>query len=137
MGRTAEPPPRLRIEPTVVQSPPVYRILRILAAVLITLIVPVQGVAGVISAQCMALGDHQHVLDASSHEAHSHADTSSEHGEEQSHCGPCTACCGSASITAAPAATLPSLPSVAHYVFSQSGPPVVAPGGVYRPPLAL
>lgn len=136
MGRTGEPPPRRRLEAIAVQSPPVSRILRILAVVLIAFIVPVQGIAGIISAQCMAMGDH-HALDAGADGAHSHADESSAHDEEQSHCGPCAACCGSASITAAPAAALPSLPSIAQYVFSQSAPPAVAPGGVYRPPLAL
>lgn len=137
MSRTAEPPPRLRLGVFIVQSPPVYRILRILAAALIALVVPVQGIAGIVSAQCLALDDHQHAVNAGGQDAHSHADDSSTHEEEQSHCGPCTACCSSASIAAAPAAALPVLPSIAHYVFSESGPPAVAPDGVYRPPLAL
>jgi hypothetical protein len=127
----------LGLEPTVVQSPPVSKLVRILAVMLITLIVPVQGIAAVISAQCSALDGHEHALDASSHDAHPHPDGAAEHGEEQSHCGPCTACCGSASITAAPAKALPALPSAAQYLFSQSAAPDVAPGRVYRPPLAL
>ena len=100
---------------------------RILAVLLLTLTIPVQGMAAVTGAQCMALTHHPdgavqethaHAIDgAHEHDSasHTHAGDSGDKHDEGSnnHCGPCTACCASASI-AGPAG-LPILPGLARY----------------------
>ena len=111
----------------------------------IAVLLPLQGVAAVMSAQCMAFGHHQQ--DAGGHDSHSHDETNghdshghASHGDESgnsAHCGPCTACCASTSIAGpAPFAIAPSRSDVA-YVFTQSPPPSVQLDGLDRPPLSL
>jgi hypothetical protein len=79
--------------------------------------------------------DHGHAQDAG-HD-HDHAAVQDDEGGTNPHCGPCTACCASASI-AGPAglALLPS-PANTKYLFSQFPPLGVEPHGLDRPPLAL
>src|SRR5688572_5236603 len=104
---------------------------RLLAIALLVVAVPAQGMASVVAGQCMAFGHHgnagsQHhehdghklVADGHDHDADQHADEG-----KSAHCGPCTACCASASI-AAPAA-LSLLPSASNikYSFVQPAPP--------------
>ena len=111
-------------------------------AVLVALVVPIQGMASVAAGQCMALGHHQDAGDngdGHDHGAQSHADNG-KHAEENgadAHCGPCAACCASVSI--APLSDVSILPpsTIAQYVFLQFLPIGVEPGGVYRPPLPL
>ena|SRR5688572_24595318 len=116
-------------------------------AVVIAIVLPVQGMAAVVAGVCMAMGHHEGVHTASS-EAHDHSShTASEHDETPSseatedaksaHCGPCTACCASASIAGTTGIALPSLPSAAPYIFAQYPPPSVPLEGLDRPPLAL
>lgn len=119
-----------------------------LLAVLVALVVPIQGMASVATGQCMALGHHQDAGDnghghddgdGHDHGAQSHADNA-KHAEENganAHCGPCAACCASVSI--APLSDVSILPpsTIAQYVFSQFPPIGVEPDGVYRPPLPL
>lgn len=129
------------------------KVSRILAIALLTVTLPLQGLAGVVSAQCMVIGHHAdaglaghtHVdgseADSHDHAGHSHGEEDaaeqSSDGTQPSHCGPCTACCTSASITSAAALViLPSL-SPTLYVFSQLAPLAVVPDGVDRPPLSL
>jgi hypothetical protein len=100
----------------------------------------------------MAVGHHQ---DGSSHDDHVH-DKTAAHGHDQpshshsdagdakqgddgkqSHCGPCTACCASASIAGPVGHSILPSPSNTKYVFFQSLPPGVQPDGLDRPPLAL
>ena len=113
--------------------------------------VPIQGVAGVAAGLCMAFGHHEDAsfvdetlqpLGHHDHAAHSHADEGSANGSahddgNDAHCGPCAACCASASIAGTAALPLPSAPSHAAYLFSQNPPLGVQPSGLYRPPLAL
>lgn len=117
-------------------------------AVLVALVVPIQGMASVAAGQCMALGHHQDAGDnghghddgdGHDHGAQSHADNG-KHAEENganAHCGPCAACCASVSI--APLSDVSILPpsTIAQYVFLQFPPIGVEPDGVYRPPLPL
>ena len=134
--------------------------LRLIAVALLALAVPLQGMAAVIAAECMAFGHHQnaagedaaavHYADEHAHDGagghdhatHSHADTGKSkpagEGGKKSHCGPCTACCASASI-AGPVGGLVLLAaaSEAVYAFSQVPPPAFEPDGLDRPPLAL
>jgi ABC-type Zn2+ transport system substrate-binding protein/surface adhesin len=114
---------------------------------LLALAVPVQGMASVAAVQCMALAHHQddhgHTHDgADGHDqtSHTHADDGAKHvgeGDSNSHCGPCTACCASASIAGAVRLSIPSSASNTKYVFSQFSPLGVQPDGLDRPPLAL
>jgi hypothetical protein len=66
--------------------------LRLLAVLLLTVTIPVQGIAAVTKAQCMSFGHHQH----SEHQEHH------DHGKAPAgpHCGPCGACCATV-VTAA------------------------------------
>ena len=123
-------------------------ILRLLAVLLLAMAVPAQGMAAVVAAQCMVFGHHQdggndgHVHDGTDedHGAHSHSsDTNAGHDEggASSHCGPCTACCASASISGFNGLALPPAAANPLYFFSQLPPPGVQPHGLDRPPLAL
>jgi hypothetical protein len=115
--------------------------LRLLALLLLALTIPVQGMAAVMGAQCMALTHHE---DGNGHEnhAHVHDDANGQHAAPHdeggnNHCGPCTACCASASIAGPLGHSILSSPSNTKYVFFQSLPPGVQPDGLDRPPLAL
>lgn len=126
---------------------------RLLAVMLLALTIPVQGMAAVMAAQCMAAGHHQHGAfqdshahdqagaDGHDHSSHAHfQDSALEQGGDDangSHCGPCTACCASASIAGPAGLSILTLPSKVAYVFSQLPPPGVQPDGFDRPPLAL
>jgi hypothetical protein len=127
-------------------------IFRFLAILLLAFAIPAQGMASVVAGQCMAFGHHQggavpqsHAhgpqdADGDEHAAHSHDDAASTQGDESSsnsHCGPCTACCASASIAGPVGHPILSSPSNTKYVFFQSLPPGVQPDGLDRPPLAL
>jgi hypothetical protein len=104
--------------------------------------------ASVAAGQCMALGHHQdagdnsHAHDAGEghdHEAESHAGGGEPAGESETnaHCGPCTACCASASIASPTLLSIVRAQTVTQYAFSQVPPVGVEPDGVYRPPLSL
>jgi hypothetical protein len=123
---------------------------RILAFVLLALTLPLQGMAGVMAGQCNSLAHHEsdapvadrghgHGDAGGEHASHSHAadPDASQPDESASHCGPCTACCASASIAGAGPASLVSSPTTAHHLFAQSPPPGVEPDALYRPPLSL
>ena len=119
------------------------RIVRVLALGLLALVVPAQGAATIVAGQCLAFGHHQdagggdhgHAQDGA--EEHDHAATQDDQGGAGAHCGPCVACCASASI--AGSAALPLLPAAADtkYLFSPFPPLGVQPHGLDRPPLAL
>ncbi len=133
------------------------RLIRLLTIV-VALAVPLQGLAAVVAGQCMAFGHHStgdeshshgqgsqdgQVEPGHDHAAHSHADEtgstaqSDESDGNAAHCGPCTACCASASITGPAGVSILSSPSNTTYVFSQFPPIGVQPDGLDRPPLAL
>lgn len=118
-------------------------LLRQLAAVLIALIVPIQGMAAVAAGQCMAVGhhqdgggmDHDHAHDG----ADDHAASHDSHDEGQSsHCGPCAACCaGSASIAAAAIPPIVAAPASTKHSFFQLPSRGIPLDGIDRPPLSL
>ena len=151
--RRMEPALRIALKTTALQCLLMPKsFFRLLAVLLLVLTIPVQGMAAVAGAQCMALAHHE---DAGGHENHAHAhddadghesaphahsgDSAATHGDEGSnnHCGPCTACCASASIAGPVGHSILSSPSNTKYVFSQSLPPRVQLDGLDRPPLAL
>ena len=129
------------------------KLLRLLAFLLLALSVPVQGAAAVTAGQCMAFGHHSDSASGSGHGTHAHDDAESGHGHAShghsddaakhddgagsSHCGPCTACCASASIAGQANISFPSATSDRAYAFSQFPPLGVQPDGLDRPPLAL
>jgi hypothetical protein len=126
-----------------------------LFAVVIALVVPLQGMAVVVAGQCMAFGHHEATAghdsdgqapdgqDGHNHAAHSHADDTasmaqSDEGDGNgAHCGPCTACCASAAIAGPSGVSILSSPSNTTYAFSQFPPIGVQPDGLDRPPLPL
>ena len=119
-----------------------------LLAVMVALVVPLQGMATVAAGQCMALGHHQDAGDdghahddgdGHDHDAHSHADGGkySEESGTGAQCGPCAACCASASIAPPALVSIASGPTTTQYALSQFPPFGVEPDGVYRPPLPL
>jgi hypothetical protein len=119
-----------------------------LLALAIALAVPIQGVAAITAGLCMAFGERHGAVtghDAVDHSTHSHthADESDSqaHGDESSgngsHCGPCTACCASASIAGPAKISIHASASNAPYVLAQFPPLGVQSNGLYRPPLAL
>jgi len=117
---------------------------RILAATLLALAVPLQGMAAVAAGQCMAFGHHQNAggQDHGSHEHDGDAgsqEPADKHADEgqSSHCGPCAACCASASMAAPAAASTLAAPSPVEHFFSQLAPPGVEPQRFDRPPLVL
>lgn len=125
---------------------------KLLIALAMALLVPLQGLAAATAGICMAMGhhdappaaavDHEQGGDHGDHGA-AHGDgpqTSHEHdpdAQDSSHCVPCVACCASASIApqysvsfaAEPAAAPPArtVPAVAGAVLQQ----------LDRPPLVL
>ena len=124
------------------------RAFRLLAAALLALLIPIQGIGAITNGVCMSLEHHQgassdghdsHDHEGHDHEGHDHASHSDSDaaGDTGSHCGPCTACCASATI--AGSATLPIAAPASHaqYAFSQSLPPSVQLDALDRPPLAL
>ena len=126
----------------------VPKFFRILAVALLALTIPVQGMAAVTVGQCVAFEHqdgaghepHEHKADGAGghdHAAQSHDGYGSKQDGDTSHCGPCTACCASASIAGPAGLAIPTSASNALYVFSQFPPLGVQPGGVDRPPLAL
>ena len=129
------------------------KLLRLLAFA-IAFVVPIQGMTAIMAGQCMALGHHQgsavhESSDQASqhghdHTAHSHSDEAAaalagadESGGNSAHCGPCTACCASASIAGPAGLSILSVPPSAPQLFSQLPPLGVEPHGLDRPPLAL
>jgi hypothetical protein len=121
------------------------KILRLVAIALLAATLPVQGLASVVAAQCMAAGNHE----GAAPEGHAHADGggSHDHGTavqeiddndaSAAHCGPCTACCASASIAAPVAVFVVPSSSYSRYFFSQFPPRGIEPQALDRPPLAL
>lgn len=114
--------------------------LRILAVALLILAIPLQGMASVVMGQCTAFGHHDDAATADQHHAHDadegHEHTQSDDGKS-AHCGPCTACCASASIAGPLALSILPSPSNTKHVFSQLAPPGVEPQRFDRPPLVL
>jgi hypothetical protein len=113
--------------------------LRILVVSLLALAVPLQGMATVVAGQCMTIGHHQDQADGHVHsDGHGDGTAHEEHdGGKNSHCGPCAACCASASIAGSASLPILATPANIKYGFSQLPPRGVQPHGIDRPPLAL
>jgi hypothetical protein len=113
-----------------------------LLAVIVALVVPLQGMASVMAGQCMAFGHHDAPMshaEAAAHDGHDHEHEADQPAEPQSsHCGPCAACCGSASM-ASPSLSFGAVSTAADaaYVLAVLPPARLAPGELDRPPLAL
>jgi hypothetical protein len=116
------------------------RAFRLFCAALMALLIPIQGIGAMTTGLCMSL-DHHHAApsdahDGHDHEGHDHADSDAD-ATTGSHCGPCTACCASATIAGAVAIPIASPASQPAYALSQSVLPSVQLDGLDRPPLAL
>jgi hypothetical protein len=115
------------------------KFMRFLLVALIALAVPLQGALAVGTAQCLALEHQDDAGHDHSHGDHDHDSSSQDHDNpaSHSHCGPCVACCASASIASASALPLIAPPPFAVDVLPNF--PLIGdlPGGLFRPPLAL
>ena len=112
-------------------------------ALALMLLLPLQGMASVVAGQCMMFGhhqdaqaqDHHHAHDAA--QAHDHDSHKHSSGEKKSsHCGPCTACCASASIAGPNWPLILPSSSNTQYFFAQFPPLGIQPQELFRPPLA-
>jgi hypothetical protein len=123
-------------------------------AVVIALVIPVQGMAALAAGLCMSFGHHDTVAEDQGHAAHGHdADDHAPHSHDEAgapgpvadaadeghaaHCAPCTGCCTSVSIAGPIVLTIAAPPTHPKYVITQHPPLGLQPGGLYRPPLAL
>ena len=118
---------------------------RLAFLLLLAIAVPVQGMAAVVAGQCMAFGHHDAAV-SQDHDAHTHDDGADVHDHaaqkdaddsKSSHCGPCAACCASASMAPPAAASIIAAPSHVQYLFAQLAPPAAEPHRFDRPPLFL
>jgi hypothetical protein len=121
-------------------------IFRVVVIALLAMVIPIQGMAAISAGQCMAFGhhgdstqggpDHAHDhADDDAHSADSHAGHDSADGSGKAqHCGPCVACCASASITSRVDLPLLTARSEAQYFFAQFPPLGIQPDGLDRPP---
>jgi len=123
---------------------------RILIALALALVVPIQGAAAATAGLCMALGhhdagvaSHDHAMGHGAHHVrgdHSDADHGHEISDDtpsNAHCPPCVACCAAAAISSFPRILVPELPTasvIAAPELSYSG---IQPERLDRPPLAL
>jgi hypothetical protein len=121
---------------------------RLFLVATLTLAIPMQAVAAIATELCLTLGGHEtggtlahdhgagpggNAASAHDHGAHDQADNDASAAV---HCGPCTACCATASIAAAAKSSI-TLPQggVVSPLFLSLG--RVPPRELDRPPLAL
>lgn len=117
---------------------------RLLVAVAVIIAVPIQGMAAVSAGLCMTLGHHDVSGAAMPDHLDEHgASTAANHEHEaggasgNAHCGPCVACCASASISAPISISPRAAPQAAVEPASLLNPPGDLPARLDRPPLAL
>ena len=118
---------------------------RLLIVLVMTLVVPLQGAAAIGAAQCMAL-DHHDMAAGHDHDAglaHGHGDGQAHDQGRQgtsggdAHCGPCVACCASATIASPVPVFAPLAPAGAVDAIAYLFQPGDLPDELDRPPLAL
>lgn len=120
------------------------RVIRLVLALLLALLVPLQGFAAVSAGICQAIGHHDMAAEHAHDEGEAHGPSygaphkpSPEVPPSDAHCAPCVACCAAAAIA-------PSVPAVfadwrADAVNAATPPPLsgIQPALLERPPLAL
>jgi hypothetical protein len=115
---------------------------RILAAALLALTIPIQGLAAVKAGVCMAMGAHDdHHRSAVAHAhgayAHDHEESSSEGSHAgNGHCPPCVSCCAAAVIAPTTKVSLAEAAPFAAITAPQYWIAGVLPDNPERPPLA-
>ena len=111
------------------------RLARILIALALALIVPIQGAAAATADLCMALGHHEaYAADHGANHAH---DSDSDDHAGSAHCPPCVACCAAAAISSLALIFVPEAPTVSAIAASEPLFPGIQPDKLDRPPLAL
>lgn len=113
-----------------------------LVAVLIALVVPLQGMAALAASQCMAFNHHDapalHHHAAAGEDHGSHGDPEQKAEDKASHCAPCAACCASASLAAPPVQTVGAdAPHARIESLHATFAPGLPPDELDRPPLPL
>lgn len=122
------------------------RLARLLVALTVAVLVPLQGLAAMTAGVCMAMGHHDGAPSAAEHDhatAHEHgahegaAEHGSDSGEPSAHCAPCVACCAAACIPSAMSVSFPHPLPLAALGALPAAPPGFVPDSFDRPPLAL
>jgi hypothetical protein len=112
---------------------------RFLIALMLALVVPIQGVAAATAGLCMAMGHHDTGTATHAHEAdsddHYHGESSKSSGS--AHCAPCVACCAAAAISPVAPFFMPQLPSASAFAAAALSFSGIQPEQLDRPPLAL
>jgi hypothetical protein len=114
-----------------------------LLAIAIALVLPLQGMAAVTAGVCMALHHHDVAAGATDHHGDHHAQGATDQDHKsgptpgKTHCGPCVACCATASISSALQIFLPEPRAMDAIVVQWLSPEGYQPDGLFRPPLAL
>jgi hypothetical protein len=109
-----------------------------LIAVVVALVVPLQGMASVMAGQCMAFGHHDApAMDHDAHASHDGHEQDSHDNSDGNHCGPCAACCASVAMTGTEPLVIEPDTFSAPYAFVPQPPVRLAPDELDRPPLAL
>lgn len=118
-----------------------------LISLLLAFAVPVQGIAAVAVGQCNAMdadsghgmheqAAHYDVNDDSHPADHLHEGGPQGEDGEGSRCGPCSACCGSATIAGPAGFRISPILESTSYLVPGVPPPAFTPGGFDRPPAA-
>lgn len=111
------------------------RTIRLLIALIVAIVVPLQGLAAAKGDLCMGVGPH-HSHDAGAGENHQQ-DGHDDDGQGSAHCPPCVACCAAAAASASSAVLTAddgADRSIASSPLPISG---IQPDTLDRPPLAL
>jgi hypothetical protein len=112
------------------------KLARFLLAVAVIIAVPIQGMAAVSAGLCMTFGHHDVAAPHDHHGAASH-DHDSDSASGNAHCGPCVACCASASISEPVSVSPRTAPEAAVEAVSLLSPTGNLPARLDRPPLVL
>src|SRR5882672_699336 len=126
---------------------------RILIALALALVIPIQGAAAATAGLCMALGHHDsgiavphdHATDLGARHAHGddsgadhkHDHDISDNSSSGAHCPPCVACCAAAAISLFPQIFIPEPPTASVIAAPELAFSGIHPERLDRPPLAL
>jgi hypothetical protein len=126
------------------------KLARVIVALALVLVVPVQAMSAVMAGMCMAAGHHAvgHAHAADSDDTHHHDQGAPEgapgHHHDGSdgqgssaHCPPCGACCAAATISNAVHSFVPEPPAADAIAAAPYHAEGFEPDGLERPPLAL
>ena len=123
-------------------GPVISRLKRLLLILVLAFAVPGQGLAAVSAGICMALSHHDAPAALGGHDHGQHGGGGADSGtadadQGDAHCGPCAACCGTASISSSVVPLGSDAPRAAIEMHPVTQPARFLLDGLDRPPLAL